>query len=66
MLVVDQPLRVGDFCRVGDTLGTVEVIGLRSTRIRTLERTVVSVPNGQAASMVSETLPRATRYGFAI
>ena len=54
MLVIDQSLRVGDFCRVGETLGTIEEIGLRSTRIRTLERTVVSVPNGQAASTVTE------------
>ena len=46
-LILDQPVRVGDFCRFGDKLGTVEEIGLRSTRIRTLERTLVSVPNGQ-------------------
>jgi MscS family membrane protein len=54
MLVGDQPIRVGDFCRVGQTLGTIENIGLRSTRIRTLDRTVVSVPNGQVASMILE------------
>ena len=53
-LVADQPVRVGDFCRIGDTLGTIENIGLRSTRIRTLNRTVVSVPNGQVASMILE------------
>ncbi len=49
MIISDQPVRVGDFCRAGDCTGTVENIGLRSTRIRTLERTVVSVPNGQLA-----------------
>lgn len=54
MLVGDQPIRVGDFCRVGQTLGTIESIGLRSTRIRTLDRTLVSVPNGQVASMILE------------
>ena len=54
MLVGDQPIRVGDFCRVGEAVGTIEDIGLRSTRIRTLDRTVVSVPNGQVASMVLE------------
>ena len=47
----DQPIRVGDFCRVGDYLGTVQVVGLRSTRIRTLDRTIVSIPNGQLAIM---------------
>ena len=54
MIISDQPVRVGDFCRAGDYLGTVENIGLRSTRIRTLKRTVVSVPNGQLALMSLE------------
>lgn len=48
-IAVDQPLREGDFVRVGDHLGTIEAIGLRSTRIRTLDRTVVTVPNGDLA-----------------
>lgn len=52
---VDQPLREGDFVRVeGDVLGTVETVGLRSTRIRTLDRTVVSLPNGKLADMKVE------------
>jgi MscS family membrane protein len=38
---------VGDFCRFGDRVGTVEAIGLRSTRIRTLDRTLVSIPNAE-------------------
>jgi MscS family membrane protein len=54
MIVADQPLRVGDFCKIGDTLGTIEDIGLRSTRVRTLNHTLVTVPNGQLASMVVE------------
>ena len=55
-LVVDQPVRVGDFCRFGgDRVGTVESIGLRSTRIRTLDRTVVTIPNGDFAQMQLET-----------
>jgi len=54
MILSDQPVRVGDFCRVGDTMGTVEDIGLRSTRLRTLDRTIVSVPNGQLAVMSPE------------
>jgi MscS family membrane protein len=47
----DQPFREGDFVRVDDCVGTVEVIGLRSTRIRTLDRTLVSIPNGKLADM---------------
>jgi MscS family membrane protein len=54
MVASDQPVRVGDFCKAGDYKGTVEDIGLRSTRIRTLDRTVVSVPNGQLAVMSLE------------
>jgi len=54
MIISDHPVRVGDFCRAGDHIGTVENIGLRSTRIRTLKRTVVSVPNGQLALMSLE------------
>jgi MscS family membrane protein len=54
MIISDQPIRVGDFCRAGEHMGTVEHIGLRSTLIRTLERTVVSVPNGQLAVLSLE------------
>jgi len=50
MIISDEPIRVGDFCRVGDQMGTVEDIGLRSTRIRTLSRTVIAVPNSQLAT----------------
>ncbi len=53
-LYMATPVRVGDFCRYGDKLGTVEEIGLRSTRIRTLDRTVVSIPNAEFASMPLE------------
>ena len=54
MIASDQPIRIGDFCRAGDYTGTVEEVGLRSTCIRTLDRTVVSVPNGQLAVMSLE------------
>ncbi len=47
MIGVDQPLRIGDYVKVDDLTGTVEQIGLRSTRIRTLDRTVVTMPNGR-------------------
>jgi MscS family membrane protein len=53
-LITDRPVQVGDFCRFGDRVGTVEDIGLRSTRVRTLDRTVVSVPNGEFSNMQLE------------
>jgi MscS family membrane protein len=48
---VDQPFREGDFVKVDDFVGTVEAIGLRSTRFRTLDRTIVTLPNGRLADM---------------
>lgn len=54
-LAVDQPIREGDFVRIDDFVGTVETIGLRSTRIRTLDRTLISIPNGKLADMRLET-----------
>jgi len=54
MVISDKPVNVGEVCRAGEYFGVVEDIGLRSTRIRTLNRTVVSIPNGQLASMSLE------------
>ncbi len=44
-LHTQQPIRIGDLCRVGNCKGTVEVIGLRTTRLRTLAHTLVAIPN---------------------
>ncbi|HSJ95602.1 MAG TPA: mechanosensitive ion channel family protein, partial [Myxococcota bacterium] len=63
-LIGDQPVRVGDFCRFGDRVGTVEDIGLRSTRIRTLGRTVVTVPNSEFSSMAIENFAKRDRFWF--
>lgn len=54
-LGIDQPFREGDFVRIEDLTGTVERLGLRSTRIRTPDRTLVSIPNGKLAEMRLET-----------
>ena len=62
MIITDEPMRVGDFCRIADLTGTVEDIGLRSTRIRTLARTVVAVPNGQLATMNVENFTRRDKF----
>lgn len=48
-LALDQPFRIGDLVRVNDFIGHVESIGLRSTRIRTPDRTLISIPNGKVA-----------------
>ena len=63
-LIFDQAVRVGDSLKMGDVLGTVEHIGLRSTRIRTLDRTLVSVPNSQIANVSLETLSARDKFWF--
>jgi MscS family membrane protein len=63
-LYADQPVRVGDLCRSGEILGTVEAIGLRSTRIRTFDRSVVSVPNAEFVNLHLDNLSRRDQYWF--
>jgi len=63
-IIFDKAVRVGDSLKVGETLGTVDSIGLRSTRIRTLDRTIVSVPNGQIANVSIETLSVRDKFWF--
>lgn len=63
-LIIDRPVLVGDFCQFGGQLGTVEDIGLRSTRIRTLDRTVVTVPNSQFSTMTLENYSKRERMWF--
>jgi MscS family membrane protein len=55
-ILTDRVIRVGDLCRVGETSGVVEDIGLRSTRIRTFERGLICVPNGSLATANVENL----------
>jgi MscS family membrane protein len=63
-VIGDRPVLVGDTCRFGDHTGTVIHIGLRSTRIRTPERTVISVPNGQFSSMALENISGRDKVWF--
>ena len=46
-LYAARPIRPGDYCKFGDLKGTVEEIGLRSVTLRTLDRTLVSIPNAK-------------------
>jgi MscS family membrane protein len=63
-VLADEVIRVGDFCRFGDRVGHVEDISLRSTRIRTLERTELSIPNGALATMNIENFTRRDKFLF--
>lgn len=51
ILYADRPVRVGDYCSFGNCVGTIESIGIRSTQVRALDRTLISVPNAKFADM---------------
>ena len=57
-LFVDKPMRVGDVCKYGEDVGTVETIGIRSTRIRGADRTLTTIPNAALAKMPIVNLTR--------
>ena len=63
-LAIDQPFREGDTIQVDTITGTVEAIGLRSTRIRTVDRTLITIPNGKLAEMRVETITARDRMRF--
>lgn len=54
----NKPFMVGDFVKVNNFSGTVEKIGLRSTRIRTVEKTLITVPNKQMVDSVVDNVSR--------
>lgn len=62
---LDQPFREGDFVRTGELVGTIEAIGLRSTRLRTLDRTTVQIPNAQLADARTESFTARDRIRLA-
>ena len=63
-VVADEAIQVGDHCQVGTIEGRVESIGLRSTQIRTADRALVSVPNGQLATTSIGNLARRDKFLF--
>jgi MscS family membrane protein len=48
-LLMDKAVSVGDYCQIGDQLGTVEDIGLRSLKLSTVDQNLSVVPNGSLA-----------------
>ncbi|MFS0850971.1 mechanosensitive ion channel family protein [Novosphingobium panipatense] len=63
-VIADRPAQVGDFVRVGDVVGTVEDVGIRSTRIRTNDRTIVTIPNGDFSARQIENFSSRDRFLF--
>jgi MscS family membrane protein len=64
MILVDKPFKVGDWIRGGDFEGVVEEVGLRSTRIRTFEKTIESIPNNLLANVWVENMDRRKDFGL--
>jgi len=65
-VITDRPVAVGDFCRFGSQVGTVEDVGIRSTRIRTLDRTIVTIPNAEFSAMTLENFSKRDKMWFHI
>jgi MscS family membrane protein len=63
-LYTARPVSAGDFCRFGDVKGTVEEIGLRSTLIRTLDRSMVVIPNSVFSSVEIENYSQRDRIRY--
>ena len=53
-LLMDKAVHVGNFCKIGNQLGIVEDIGLRSVKLRTFDQSLLVVPNGSLAQMQFE------------
>jgi MscS family membrane protein len=63
-IILRDVVRVGDFCKIADQLGTIEDVGFGSTRVRTLDRTVVSVSNAQASQTSIENYTMRDKFWF--
>lgn len=63
-LYTSAPVKIGDFCRFGEHLGVVEEIGLRATRIRTIERTVIYIANARFIDMEIENFSEREKMAF--
>jgi MscS family membrane protein len=63
-LYADQPVGVGEFCRFGGTVGTVEEVEMRSTRVRTLDCTIVTIPNSEFSNFQIENFARRDRIWY--
>ncbi len=61
IIFFDKPFFVGDFLKVNNVSGTVERIGLRSTRIRTAEKTLVTIPNKQMVDGIVDNVSMRTQ-----
>ena len=64
VVAVDQPYKIGEVVRIGTNVGIIEDIGLRSTRIRLIDKSLMVIPNKTVASDTITNLSRFTRRRF--
>lgn len=64
VVAVDQPFKIGEFVKIGGNMGGVEDIGLRSTRLRQVDKSLLIIPNKTVAGEVIVNLSRFTRRRF--
>lgn len=60
MIIADRPFHIGDAIKYGDVEGKVEEVGFRSTKIRTFDKTVISIPNSIITNVAVNNLSRIT------
>jgi MscS family membrane protein len=58
MIILDRPFHIGDWIKAGEMEGIVEEVGFRSTKIRTLAGTLISVPNSNITNMAVDNFSR--------
>ncbi len=58
MIFSDRPFQIGDLVRLGDYYGTIEEVGFRSTRLRTLDGHLITIPNANVANAAIENVTR--------
>jgi MscS family membrane protein len=63
-LYADRPVGVGEVCRVGEKIGIVEEIGMRSARVRTLDDTMLTIPNAEFSKMALENFSKRRKVWY--
>ncbi len=58
IIFTDRPFQVGDWVKTSNAEGTIEEVGLRSTKIRTFDKTVITIPNSSVSNSVIENLSK--------
>lgn len=64
ILYLDKAIQVGDYCEFEDVAGTVESIGIRSTKVRALDRTLITIANGSLVRMKLTNYSRRDKFHF--